>query len=156
MLKQTKSIEVDPVSFKFLVVQTAATVLFICETRSPAVFSSPHQDNGDVYDPIATLLSNYQNWAAHGYTNSLQVMVELLHDYVQMQLDDTSSSYLLDNSDRRIIADALAAYQTWKTAHIAADKARLGEGYQNWGDATGFNQKDWSDLNEKFLGPVAV
>ena len=156
MLKQTKSIKVDPVNFKFLVVQTAATVLFICETRSPAASSSPGEGDGEVYDPIAIRLSTYQNWAAHGYTNSLQAMVELLYDYVQMQLDDTSNSFLLDKSDRLIIADALAAYQAWKTAHIAADKARLGEGYENWGDATGFNQKDWSDLNKKFLGPVAV
>lgn len=156
VLKQIKTFQVDPFDFKLLAVQTAATVLFICKNRSPAVFSSPDEGDGEAYDPIAIILSTYQNWADNGYINSLQAMVELLYDYVQDQIDDTSRSFLLSSGDRRIITDALAAYQAWKTDRIAADKARLGKGYEHWGDATGFNQMDWSDLNVKFLGAVAV
>lgn len=152
MLKRTSKVEVDSVDFRLLIVQIAATVLFICETRSPQVFYTPEREDPAAYDPIAIILNKYERWAAHGFTNSLQAMVELLYDYVKVVIEEDAN--FLGRHDRIIVADALTAYQQWKTDHIASEKEKLG--YEHWGDESVFSKMNWTDQNEKFLGSLSA
>lgn len=150
MFKQTMCLEFEPIAFKLLVVQTAATVLYICEQQSPGNQFSPGDQPDEVYDPIAVRLSTYENWAVQGYTNAFQAMVVLLYDFVKMVVNDekTLTLHWFEHDEPRLITDALTAYQEWKTAKVAADKVRFGE---HWGDAMPFNSKDWTDQNQQFL-----
>ncbi len=144
MFTVTKALDFDPVDMRFLMVQTAACVLVICEQREPEV-----AEQKGYFDPVKAKLAEYVNWADHGYTNALQTQVSLLYDFVKMSIDDPSQRYILMAGDRSIITAALQAYQAWKTQLIAAEKVSYEA--EASVDSTRFNQRDWSDLNEQFL-----
>ena len=153
MFTVQKSLVFDPIRMKMLAMNTAATILVICESRDPAVAHSPSEGpngaNEDGYDPIAQKLSGYVSWAADGYTGSLQAMIEFVYDYVTVQLNDSQEISLHSPGEKRVITDALRAYQVWKTAFTQAERNRLGN--QNFGISSEFNTKDWTDQNELFL-----
>jgi len=125
-------------------VQLAATVLLTCEQREPSSVTIPNKDDAEGYDPIAQIMSRYVHWASHGYTNALQYTVELLYAYAQ-ELINTRPLGI--ERRRRMIADALSAYQAWKTALVASDGR---------GSMTPFGLKDWADLNEQLVAAVSV
>jgi hypothetical protein len=150
MFKSQTCLVFEDLSFKWLVMQTAATVLYICEQRSPSNQFGPGERADEKHDPIEIKLSAYENWAENGFTNALQTQVSLIYDFISLVLSDRNylNVYLFEQNEPRLLTDALIAYQAWKTAKIAADKARYGE---HWGDASPFNRKDWTDQNERFL-----
>lgn len=94
------------------------------------------------------------SWAPHGFVNHLQSQVEFLYEVVKTKIAGNGSMLLLSEAaQRKIVADALKAYQSWKTGVVEDGYRRNGE---RWGSGTAFNQMDWSDLNEKLLAPIAV
>ncbi len=136
--------------FKWLVMQTAATVLFICKHQSPTNRVGPGVP-GEQYDPIAVLLHSYKPMAAHGHVKMLELQVELVYDFVSLVLSEpnTVNHFLVGPDEARLIIEALATYQNWITAKMAALKARFGS---HWGDAD--DSKDWAGLNKRFLALV--
>lgn len=149
MHKSRYSVELDPVNTNMLCAQTAACVLLVCEQRDPAEAA---KFKGEVNDPVAVLLRERVNWADHGFTNALQAHVSLLHDYVQLIVDCPEDfGWLVQYDVRQLVADALSAYQAWKTRHVAQVKIDMKSDI--FGDATGFNKMDWTDLNERLLAP---
>lgn len=150
MKKSRFSVELDPVDTGMLCAQTAACVLLVCESRDAAEAA---KFMGEVNDPVAVLLRERMNWADHGFTNALQAHVSLLHDYAQLIVDHPEDfGYLVDRDVRQLMADALSAYQTWKTIHIVQVKLEMNS--EIFGDATGFNCMDWTDLNDTLLAPL--
>lgn len=124
--------------------QLAATVIFICEQREASSATIPEKDDAKGYDPIAQVMSRYVYWASHGYTNALQRMVELLHAYAE---EIVNTNPLGIGNRRQMTADALSAYQGWKTALVTSEDR---------GSQTSFSLKDWTDLNEQLLVGISV
>lgn len=149
MFTKSDKVEVDLINLRRLALQSAATVLFICENRAP---DARHPYNlSEEHDPIMIILGRYVNWADNGFTNALQSQTELVYDFVQLCLEeDNWLRHTLSEGEKRLLCDALTAYQAWKTELIAADKAEMGPGYERFGDATDFNKKNWAELNDLF------
>ena len=92
-----------------------------------------------------------------GKTNELVTIATFIYAFVKGELQNPYQgafpelfSSFSDERDKqkRTITDALSAFQSYKTAICKAEQAEMGE---NWGSATGFFQKDWTDLNGRFL-----
>ena len=151
MFKAGTTITFDFREMNKLAVQTAACVLVVCSERS-AEQSVDSTASTLPADAVAQQLAPHYVWDTTDYTNALQTQVSFLYDFVQLVLDQSSGSLqaVIGQVDREIIAKALDVYQEWKTRLIAAEKRHHGKG---WGDATGFNRADWSDLNGLFLEP---
>ena len=129
----------DEHELSMFMTQLAATILFSCEHREPSSHTIPDANDPQGYDPIAQIMSRYIYWASHGYTNSLQNMVDMLYAYAHHLVATNPSGV---GPTRRIVSDALQAYQNWKAALVASDDR---------GSQTYFALKDWADLNEQLL-----
>jgi hypothetical protein len=145
----------DGISLELLATQTAASLLVACQGRLP---NSP--DTPLLPDATQDCLRGYGiGQDSSDYLNALQTQASLLYDIVQICVKARDHRYLLPELPaRRLIADALAAYQACKTHyhdHFVAEKVGQGDDrYRDWGRDTDFVRKDWSDLNAKFLAQL--
>lgn len=123
-------------------VQTAATILAACH-EYPRDRSAPQTGCGGI---IAEYMPRFSYC---GFANFLQAQVDLLYTLTEIQIKTrTHELCLFSEEEARLIADALQAYQEWKTA--------LGEYERSEGQNTqnSFYQKNWADLNEKLIASV--
>lgn len=142
----------DPEKLRFFAIQTAAAVLIICDSRRYDIFEVPRPQGYWAFDPMANLMSGYLAWTDEAtYSTSFQTMVEFLYDFVKEQLESDYLLFSIESGARQLIADALSAYQRWKTARIQAERQKLGNKYKPLQEEMGHAAKDWSDLNERFL-----
>jgi len=103
------------------------------------------------YNELRDIVAGYESWSEHGYENMLVASVALLYDFVEAVLnEDIEVPGMLRSYPglRHLIVDALSAYQEHKEARIAADKEVHGD---NFGDASGYYQAQWDELNQQFL-----
>lgn len=123
-------------------VQTAATVLAACR-EYPRDKKAPQTGCGGI-------MTEYMPWfSCYGFVNFLQAQVDLLYTLTEVHIKTrTHELCLFSKEEALLIADALQAYQEWKTALGEYEKS---EG-QNITDA--FYQKNWTDLNEKLIASV--
>jgi len=132
----------DIVTFKMLVTQTAACI--ISETvKMPTDYSDPEVGIGKV------LVDQGVNWAGHGYVNALQSQVSFLYESILLL---EKQIYLWDDKCLWLVVTALSAYQDYKTKLVEYGHRTYGE---NWGNATDFNKKDWTDRNHLLLQHIA-
>lgn len=124
-----------------LVGQTAASLIVACE-------SYPRNGSAPKESPIGKILVERMNWADHGFTNALLSQANFLYALVTDAVDRRQPPALMEKSTAKLVTDALAAFQRWKTSLCQAEQEEHGE---HWGTATLFFQKDWTDHNEKFL-----
>lgn len=133
------SIALDLAEMYLVGVQTAATVLTACR-EYPRDGSVPQTGCGGI-------IAEYMPWfSLYGFINFLQAQVDLLYTLTEIHIKTrTHELCLFSEKEARLIADALQAYQEWKTA--------LGEYEKSEGQNTtnGFYQKNWADLNEKLI-----
>lgn len=122
----------DILDLKMLSLQMAASVLDNTKTMPTS---------GDPTQGAGLVLSQYVNWADHGYTNHLQTMVEFLYAAIPVL---SQIKFLFENKELDLIKDAMTAYQGYKTNIVKESQAVHG---QNFGSATGFVRKDWTDRN---------
>jgi len=137
--------EMEQVTLSFLACQTAASVLQAC-TEYPA---TDYPIDGPSGSRIGRWLTSSQNWASHGFTNALQSQVQFLYALVEAHVKAGGKTHFLgDPSVKKLVAEALATYQGWKTMVCRDRQTRSGE---HFGTATGFFKADWADLNQKLL-----
>jgi len=101
---------------------------------------------------LAERLTN--DWSPVGFRWALLYQAEFLYCVVQGHLENRSSLIRWQPAARQLIADALSAFQEWKTALYGhepfdhdshPDLDKLGEG------AICACKKDWAELNERLL-----
>lgn len=138
-------ITADVNALDMLAIQTAACILQACKEY-------PTGENDYPSTGVGGILVERMTWAPHGFVNGLQSQVELLYQIVRAKVEMPGYSLLLSGAaKRKIVADALSAYQEWKTRVVEDDYRVHGP---TAGKETEFNKKDWTDLNEKFLEPI--
>jgi len=54
----------------------------------------------------------------------------------------------MDGEGVKLVIEALALFQEWKTERIRRDKEKHGA---NWGDATGWNMTNWMEHNDALV-----
>jgi hypothetical protein len=91
------------------------------------------------------VLKEFTNWADHGYTNALQYSVEFLYTMLS-EIPNNMIKFNCSDNEVKLFKKALSLYQIYKTNLIKKEKEEMGK---NWGVATEFNQKDWTDVFSK-------
>lgn len=154
MISEKSGYEIDDIyTLHGLALQSAATILHICETRDPASHHDP-LDNGGGYDEIAVILRSY-GIVAESLVNALQSMVSLVHDFAEHCLHNNRFGWIVEDRELKLFADALQAYQSWKTVYIQVDNKR--NNYpRGWGSATKFVTADWSDICHSLMEQAGV
>lgn len=98
---------------------------------------------------IPGVLTKYVNWAPHGYVNAVQSQVALLYGIVELYVKNKKGIPIhLDADRRRLIADALSAYQEHKTKIMEEERKEHGE---SWRSSTVFYKKIGLHLMKLFL-----
>lgn len=153
-LLDTALVELDAFRLGRLALTLAAELLYFCDSTEPCVEQAQPSQN-----PVLRMLEERGLDRVASDTNFLIYKAELLYAIVQADVaaggrrilwvaSEMQSRKAEPNAHRQIIADALAAVQRYKTAVIRRDQEVNGA---HWGDATTFNRKDWTNLNEEFL-----
>jgi hypothetical protein len=138
-------IKLDVTDLKNLALQSAASLIALCEVY-PTDGSTPR--NSDIADVLMTRV-DYIDFPQ--LTNGLVVQAEILYACVKDVIKRRSNSSIgivLNPPDAKLIAEALQKFQEWKTKVCEHERSIHDK---DWKSATEFFQKDWSDLNYKFL-----
>jgi hypothetical protein len=150
--RQESIIEFDNIGqLKRFIIQTAANVLVACEQYPTGIHEIPTEG-------IGKIINDYLGWNSpvriNALTNTLMAQVEFLFAIVENAIVSNGLPYNLVDEEkeeaqiRKIIADALTAFQKWKTEINRNEKKEFGK---KWGDATEFVQMDWTKYNKDFL-----
>jgi len=126
--------KMGPAEFKSFVVQMAANILAQIPTMPVGIYQPK--------DGVTGIIAEHLSWSPHGYVNALQTEVEFLYEAVPFITG--SDSYLFGKGERFVVASALIAYQEYKT-EVVLERQRVNG--RRFGEATGFNKKDWTDRN---------
>lgn len=135
-------VEINTPTLSVFLAQIAASLL-------AAAKSYPRDGTIPEADPVGSILDIRMRWAPHGFTNGLVSQAELLYQVVHTSVAmGRPTPNIMSEELALLITDALAVFQEWKTDLIRAQKEEFGE---SWGDATSFNQMDYTDQSEEFL-----
>lgn len=139
-------VQIDSPIMVMLVDQMAATILKEVETMPIDGHLTTDPTEG-----VGGKLAEKFNWASHGYINALIDEVSFVYAFVKYLVDHPKYFLLSETKEECMLyAEALSAFQDWKTRLIIAEKAVHG---RTWGDATDFNRANWTDLNDLLLNP---
>lgn len=128
-------LETETTTVKMTALFSAAVILRECQDY-------PLNEDERPVQGASAELAKWVSWAPHGYfyLNSLQLHVEFIYEFVKRQKD---MLIFWDRGEQELLYEALKAYQMVKSEIIR--RAKLIHG-PNWGDATGFNKMDWTDV----------
>lgn len=139
------AIRAGSLTLRNLMVQTAASIIDACR-------SYPRDGSAPVNSCIGSILTSRLNWTSNVFTNALQAQAALVYAYVEAMLKLKMNRAMLkasiEETEAELFAQALEQYQHLKTDICKQAQKEHGK---NWGTATEFFKKDWTDLNEKFL-----
>jgi len=125
-------VSTDIVDLQMLCIQMAASL--IDTIGNMPTKGTPTQGTGKV-------ISQYVNWADHGYINALQTMVQFVYAAIPTL---SQAKLYFDDRERLLIKNAMVAYQEFKTRIVMEDQKING---RNFGSATEFVCKNWTDRN---------
>jgi hypothetical protein len=143
--------QTDEITFTEVAFAMAAQLIERCEKCDPRIAVNPHRP--DWMDSVGARMARYMDMGAEEHRDSLLATATFLRGYIEFALERQPPRYVLRDGQRQLIAEALRAFQDWKTRYIEAEKDAMGQG-PYWGDSTPFNQSDWTRRNEPFLRPV--
>jgi hypothetical protein len=146
--RQESIIEFEDIgTLKRFIIQTAANVLLSCEQYPTGIREKPVKGIGEI-------ITDRFDWDSPIFTNALMTQVKFLFAIVENAIVSNGLPYNFvdeekeDMQIREIIADALTAFQGWKTEINRNEKKEFGK---EWGDATKFVRMDWTKHNKDFL-----
>lgn len=136
-------VQINSVSMSFFTDQVAATILKEVETMPIDGYLKTKPAEG-----VGGELAKRFDWDGAGFVNSLLDQVSFVYAYVKYLVENTKHLPLPNGAELQLYADALQAFQDWKTRLVKAEKDIHGP---VWGDAMDFNRAVWTDLNYKLL-----
>lgn len=139
------SIHVDSIETYFLAMQLAATILYELDTHYyiDKSYEKSYHFTGKHLESVSEICCDT------AYVNFFQRQVELLYTIVKGLLDLDEFRFHISRNAALLITKALSRYQEFKENIVKEEKIRNNS--KTWGDATGFNKMDWSDLNSRIL-----
>lgn len=137
----------DTVDLSFLINQLSANVLFTLSQVTPFEYDEEPVLQGPSLYLREFHRKNKRGWANHGYNNAFQKQIELIHAFIE-SIKTEQDLIRLMNIEPFMPLMALKQYQIAKTNWITKSKEKNGA---NWGDATGYNNMNWAEHNERIL-----